>query len=133
MNKLFYLLILLFLANCSLDTKTGFWSKSKILKSEVEPVEKKLFVDKEIYEKEFNPELKIRLKKNIKKNSFINNLSNNNGIVKFTGELKNISKYKFSKISQFDYYQPELLVTEKKTLIFFDEKGTILNFSNNDK
>ena len=133
MNKLFYLLILLFVANCSLDTKTGFWSKSKIIKSEVEQVEKKLFVDTKIYEKEFNPELKIRLKKNFKKNSFLNNLSNNNGIVKFTGELKNISKYKFSKISQFDYYQPELLVTEKNTLIFFDEKGTILNFSNNDK
>ena len=47
--------------------------------------------------------------------------------------MKNISKYKFSKISQFDYYQPELLVTEKNTLIFFDEKGTILNFSNDDK
>ena len=133
MNKLIYLLILLFVANCSLDTKTGFWSKSTIIKSEVEQVEKKLFVDTEIYEKEFNPELKIRLKKNFKKNSFLNNLSNNNGIVKFTGELKNISKYKFSKISQFDYYQPELLVTNKNTLIFFDEKGTILNFSNNDK
>ena len=61
MNKLFYLLILLFISNCSLDTKTGFWSKSKLVKSEVEPIEKKLFVDKEIYEKEFNPELKIRL------------------------------------------------------------------------
>ena len=132
MNKLIYLLILLFVSNCSLDTKTGFWSKSKIIKSEVEQVEKKLFVDTKIYEKEFNPELKIRLKKNFKKNSFLNNLSNNNGIVKFKGELKNISKYKFSKISQFDYYQPELLVTEKNTLIFFDEKGTILNFSNND-
>ena len=133
MNKLFYLLLFIFVTNCSLDTKTGFWSKSKIVKSEVEPIEKKLFVDREIFEKEFNPELKIRLKKNFKKDSFVNNLSNNNGVVKFTGELKNISKYKFSKISQFDYYQPELLFTNKKTLIFFDEKGTILNFSNNEK
>jgi len=133
MNKLFYLLILLFATNCSLDTKTGLWSKSKIIKSEDEEVEKKLFIDTEVYTKEFNPELKIRLKKNFKKNSFVNNLSNNNGIVKFTGELKRVSKYKFSKISQFDYYQPELLFTEKNTLIFFDDKGTILNFSNNDK
>ena len=133
MNKLFYLLIILSVTNCSLDTKTGFWSKSKIMKSDNEVIEKELFIDAEIYEKEFNPELKIRLKKNFKKNSFVNNLSNNNGIVKFTGELKNISKYKFSKISQFDYYQPELLVTEKNTLVFFDEKGTILNFSNTDK
>ena len=63
MNKLFYLLILLFIANCSLDTKTGFWTKSEIIKSEDKVVEKKLFADTEIYEKEFNSELKIRLKK----------------------------------------------------------------------
>ena len=83
MNKLFYLLILLFVTNCSLDTKTGFWSKSKIIKSEkkVKAIEKKLFVDTKIYEKEFNPKLKIKLKKNYKRNSFVNNLSNNNGIV----------------------------------------------------
>ena len=65
MNKLFYLLILIIFTNCSLDTKTGFWSKSKIIKSEVEPEEKKLFLDTEIYEKEFNSKLKIRLKKKI--------------------------------------------------------------------
>ena len=134
MNKTFHLLILfLFISNCSLDTKTGFWSQSEKLKSENKPLEKKLFVDTKIYQKEFNPEIKIRLKKNYKKNSFFNNLLNNNGVVEFNGELKKVSKYKFSKVSQFDYYQPELLITEKNTLIFFDDKGTILNFSNDNK
>ena len=134
MNKTFHLLILfLFILNCSLDTKTGFWSQSEKLKSENKPLEKKLFVDTKIYQKEFNPEIKIRLKKNYKKNSFVNNLLNNNGVVEFNGELKKVSKYKFSKVSQFDYYQPELLITEKNTLIFFDDKGTILNFSNDNK
>ncbi len=134
MNKTYCLLILfLFILNCSLDTKTGFWSQSEKLKSESKPLEEKLFSDAEIYEKEFNPKLKIRLKKNFKKNSFVNNLLNNNGVVEFNGELKKVSKYKFSKVSQFDYYQPELLITEKNTLIFFDDKGTILNFSNKDK
>ena len=134
MNKTFHLLILfLFISNCSLDTKTGFWSQSEKLKSENKPLEKKLFVDTKIYQKEFNPEIKIRLKKNYKKNSFVNNLLNNNGVVEFNGELKKVSKYKFSKVSQFDYYQPELLITEKNTLIFFDDKGTILNFSNDNK
>ena len=134
MNKAYCLLILfLFILNCSLDTKTGFWSQSEKLESENKPLEEKLFSDAEIYEKEFNPKLKIRLKKNFKKNSFVNNLLNNNGVVEFNGELKKVSKYKFSKVSQFDYYQPELLITEKNTLIFFDDKGTILNFSNNDK
>jgi len=133
-NKTFHLLILfLFILNCSLDTKTGFWSQSEKLKSENKPLEKKLFVDTKIYQKEFNPGIKIRLKKNYKKNSFVNNLLNNNGVVEFNGELKKVSKYKFSKVSQFDYYQPELLITEKNTLIFFDDKGTILNFSNDNK
>ena len=95
--------------------------------------EKKLFEDVEIYEKEFNAELKIRLKNNFKTNSFVNNLLNNNGVIKFNGEILKISKYRFSKISQFDYYQPELLITKNNTLIFFDEKGTILNFLNNNK
>ena len=134
MNKILNLFILLlFISNCSLDTKTGLWSQSKKLSSENENVEKKLFDDTEIYEKEFNTELKIRLKNNFKKNSFVNNLLNNNGIVQFNGKLSKISKYRFSKISQFDYYQPELLITKKNSLIFFDEKGTILNFSDNNK
>ena len=134
MNKKFnLLLVFLFILNCSLDTKSGFWSQSEKIKSENNPSEEKLFANVEIYEKEFNSGLKIRLKENFKKNSFVNNLLNNNGIVDFNGELKKVSKYKFSKVSQFDYYQPELLITEKNTLIFFDDKGTILNFSNNDK
>ena len=134
MNKILnFFILFLFISNCSLDTKTGLWSQSEKLSSEKESVEEKLFEDTEIYEKEFNPELKIRLKNNFKKNSFVNNLLNNNGVIQFNGKLSKISKYRFSKISQFDYYQPELLITKKNTLIFFDEKGTILNFSDNDK
>ena len=134
MNKILnFFILFLFISNCSLDTKTGLWSQSEKLSSEKESVEEKLFEDTEIYEKEFNPELKIRLKNNFKKNSFVNNLLNNNGVIQFNGKLSKISKYRFSKISQFDYYQPELLITKKNTIIFFDEKGTILNFSDNGK
>ena len=134
MNKIFYFFILfLFILNCSLDTKTGLWTKSEKLNSENKSIEVKLFKDTKILEKELNSKLKIKLKNNYKKKSFINNLLNNNGVVKFDGELKKISKYKFSKISQFDQYQPELLFTNKNTLIFFDKKGTVLNFSNDNK
>ena len=134
MNKIsFFFLILIFLTNCSLDTKTGLWSKSEKLSSEVNSVEEKLFEDTEILEKEFNTELKIKLKNNFTRNSFVNNLSNNNGIIKYEGNLSKISKYKFSKISQFDHYQPELLITKENSLIFFDDKGTILNFSDDNK
>jgi len=133
-NKIFnFFILFLFISNCSLDTKTGLWSQTENLSSEKESVEEKLFEDTEIYEKEFNEKLKIRLKSNFKKNSFVNNLLNNNGVIKFNGNLSKISKYKFSKISQFDYYQPELLITNKDTLIFFDDKGTIFNLSKNNK
>ena len=129
MNRILYFFTLfLFLLNCSLDTKTNIWTQSENLKSENENIEKRLFVEKEVYEKEFNPTLKIRLKSDFINNSFIKNYLNNNGVVQFDGELKKISKYKFSKISLFDQYQPELLFTNKNTLIFFDDKGTILNF-----
>ncbi len=55
----------------------------------------------------------------LKKNSFINNLTNNNSVVYFDGSLENISKYKFSKITNFNQYQPDLLITPKKNINFF--------------
>ena len=131
-NIIYLVTILLLISNCSLDTKTGLWSNSEKIKLENDKIEI-IFKDAEILEKEFNPNIKINLKDNYKKNSFVANLTNNNGIVDFNGSLKNISKYKFSKISQFDSYQPELLITNKKSLIFFDDKGSILNFDNNKK
>ena len=134
MNKIFtYLLAIIFITNCSLDSKTGFWSKSKELQLETNVVEKEIFQKAIVYEKEFNPNLKIKLKNNYKKKSFVNNLTNNNGIVNFKGNLKKLSKYKFSKISQFDYFQPELLFTDKNNIIFFNEKGTILKFDEDSK
>ncbi len=134
MNKIFnFFVLFLFLSGCSLDTKTSIWTQPEKINSENKNIEKKLFVEKEVYEKEFNKDLKIRLKSNSKKESFIKNYLNNNGVVQFDGKLRKISKYKFSKISQFDQYQPELLFTNKKNLIFFDNKGTILNFGINKK
>ena len=134
MNKIFYFLfIFLLISNCSLDTKTGLWSKTEKLKTENKVKEKKIFEEKKVYKKEFNKQLKIKLNDNIKEKSFINNLTNNNYIINFDGSLKKISKYKFSKIDEFVLFQPELLITKKNNLIFFDDKGTILNFNQNSK
>ena len=134
MNNIFYLILLfLFISNCSLDNKTGFWTKSEKLNSEDQSIEKKLFEDTKVYEKEFNPKFKIRLKNNFIKRSFVDNLLNNNGKIQFNGELKKVSKYKFSKINKFDQYQPELLITNQSNLIFFDKKGSLFNFSNDNK
>ena len=133
MNRIFKIfLVFLFLSNCSLDTKTGLWTSSEKLKSEKKSTEI-IFKKTKIFEKEFNTNIKINLKNNYKEKSFINNLSNNNGIINYSGNLKKISKFKFSKIKQFDFYQPELLISNKGTLIFFNEKGTIFNFDRNNK
>ena len=110
MNKtITFLLIFFFSTNCSLNNTTGFWSKSEKLKTENTLIEKEIFQESEIYEKEFNTNLKIKLKNNFKNKSFINNLSNNNGVVNFKGSLKKVSKYKFSKIDDFYQFEPEIV------------------------
>ena len=128
-NKLLnFLLILIILTNCSLNNRSKFWSKSEIVKKENLQV-KEVYKEPEIYDKEFNVDLRLKIREKSKKKSFINNLSNNNGLISFNGSLENISKYKFSKITNFDQYQPDLLLTKKNTLVFFNDKGTILNFN----
>ncbi len=133
MNKFFnFFLVLIILTNCSLNNKSKFWSKSEIVKKENLEV-KEVYKQPEIYEKEFNLDLRIKVNEQAIKNSFINNLTNNNGTVSFKGSLDNISKYKFSKITNFDQYQPDLLLTQNQTLIFFDDKGSVLNFDQESK
>ncbi len=133
MNKFFnFFLVLIILTNCSLNNKSRFWSKSEIVKKENLEV-KEVYKQPEIYEKEFNLDLRIKINEQAIKNSFINNLTNNNGTVSFKGSLDNISKYKFSKITNFDQYQPDLLLTQNQTLIFFDDKGSVLNFDQESK
>lgn len=132
-NKFFnFFLVLIILTNCSLNNKSRFWSKSEIVKKQNLEV-KEVYKQPEIYEKEFNLDLRIKINEQAIKNSFINNLTNNNGTVSFKGSLDNISKYKFSKITNFDQYQPDLLLTQNQTLIFFDDKGSVLNFDQESK
>ncbi len=130
MNKSIFLLILLFFfSNCSLNSKTGFWSKSELTKEE-DPKINKVFKETKILDKELNSNIKINFLKNteLKLNSFINNLTNNNGNINYVGELKKVFKYKFSKIDQFEFTQPDLLFTDDKSIIFFNDKGTIFKF-----
>ncbi len=134
MNKKIILFIFfLLLNNCSLDTKSGLWTKSDIIKKEKISETKEIFIKKEILEKEFNSNIKIKLNSKYKKNSFINNLTNNNGYLNFGGDVRTISKYKFSKIKEYSFSQPELIFTDDKSLIFFDNKGNILKFNDNSK
>ncbi len=138
MNKVFYkLLVILFLSSCTapdwIDTSRGIFGTGEKIVNPNDPNQKKIFDEDEVFEKELNVNLKINLKQNFKKNSFVNNLTNNNGLINFDGKLKKVSRYRFKKIKQFEFTQPELYFTELNSIIFFDNKGTIINFDQNSK
>ena len=124
-----FILILILLPSCSLNDATGFWSQKKKLKSvenKLIPLSKK----EKIISKEFNINFLLKLdpsKIRINEESFYDN---NDGYTKYTGQLKGISKYNFSKIKNYENVEPELIFY-KNNVIFFDNKGTILNFDHN--
>ena len=122
----------IFTIQCSLDTKTGFWSKSEILENQKENLEE-IFQSEEILEKEFNPNLKIKITSSYKQKPFINNLTNNAGYINFESNFRKISKFKFKKIKNFEFINPDLLIGYDNSLVFFDEKGAILKFNEDSK
>ena len=126
------LLLILFVASCSLNKKSSFWTKGEKVSKEKQKIIKVLFKDKKVQETEFNSNLKINLKEKVVNNSFINNLNNNNGRINYNGELKSISRFKFSKIDNFDQFEPRIIFS-KNNVIFFDNNGSILKFDNSSK
>ena len=133
MNKILgILLILLLLNHCSLDKRSGLWSKPEKIK-EIKKVEvQKVFKEEKASTKEFNSNLSIKLSAKLINNSFTNNFDNNNGRVNYNGNLESISKFKFSKIDNFDQFEPEIIF-DNENVIFFDNKGSILKFDNSSK
>ena len=133
MNRNILLIIaFLFLNQCSLDTKTGIWNKTQIKEEKKENLEE-IFKSAEILEKEFNPNLRIKINSSYTQKPFINNLSNNTGYINFESNFKEISKFKFKKIKNFEFINPDLLIGDDNSLTFFDEKGAILKFNQNSK
>tara|TARA_B100000768_G_C11265145_1_gene370684 strand:+ start:655 stop:1965 length:1311 start_codon:yes stop_codon:yes gene_type:complete len=129
-NSIFkILLIFIFLTNCSFNKNSSFWTTEKIDKIEKTELSKKEEIIKTENKliSEFNANVKISLYAKAIDNSFSNNLDNNNGRINFNGNLKKISKYKFSAIKNFHQYDPEILFY-KDDIIFFDNKGTIMRF-----
>ena len=125
-------LLFVFITNCSLDTKSNIWTKNKKIVKEKQKTIKLLFKDEKPLDTEFNPQLKIKLSGKLINNSFINNFDNNNGRINYNGNLKKISRFKFSKIDNFDESEPEIIFSENN-VIFFDNKGSILKFDNSSK
>ena len=143
MSNIFrYFIILIFLHSCSLDTKSGIWTEKKdIVKKDV-VLEKDnntkkntitpIFSKEEILDKEFNTRLQVKLTTRLTKNSFGNNPTNNNGRVDYDGKLERISKFKYSKINNFKYHEPELIF-EGENLFFLIKKAQLLNLTPTQK
>ena len=128
MNKrYFYLVIFLFLLDCSLNPNSKFWTN-----------EKKILVDKSSTtviannEKqslsEFNQNFKISIPKNLRKDS--NQQLNNDGFIDFDANLEKMSKYNFKPIKSFSNFEPEILI-DNNHLFYFDSNGSIIKFDNN--
>ena len=124
-------LIFFFVSNCSLN-QSAFWTKEKKIEEEKKFTIKKFTKEKKVLEKEFNPNLKITLSAKLIENSFINNLDNNNGRLNYNGNLKSISRYKFSKIDDFYQFEPEI-VFDNNSVIFFNNNGSILKFDESSR
>ena len=125
-------LLFIFITNCSLDTKSSLWTKNKKIEREKQKSIKVLFKNEKALKKELNSNLKINLSAKLINNSFINNFDNNNGRINYNGNLKSISRFKFSKIDNFDQFEPEIIFSNNN-VIFFDTKGSILKFDNSSK
>ena len=134
MNRILYfsLLFILF-SKCSFNSKSNFWTKEKKIIEEKKNVTiYKFSKDKKSLTKELNKNVKLKINSKLSNNSNLNNLDNNDGMIDFNGNLTNSSKYKFSKIKNFNKLEPDLIFHENG-LFFFDNKGTILKFDNNSK
>ena len=136
MNKIIFLLFLIILTGCSLNKNSKFWSSSETLNEDTNNLntsKSEVILEKSsVYEEEFNQNLKIKVEGNFNSNKQLDYLTNNNGRVNFNGKLETLSRYKFSKIKNFYQYEPEI-VFHNKSLIFFDNKGTILKFNEDSK
>ena len=132
MNKIFQLLlIIIFFSGCSLNKNSKFWTSETIKEIEEQKFEK-IFDDTKALSQELNTNINLNLSKSFTKNKLSEKFTNNDGRVNFDGFLKKSSKYKFSKIENFYQFEP-IIAFNKNNVIFFDDKGTVLQFNNRSK
>ena len=131
MNKNFCLVIFfIFLIGCSIDNKSGIWSKNEKIKS-ASQYKDIIFEDNKEVSQELNKNIKIYLKDKYTLNNKKNYYNNNTGIKNYDGNLKQIKKIKFSKIKNFSKFKPDILFSKNGNIYFFNSKGTVIKFSKN--
>ena len=130
MNRLLIFIIsLFFLNNCSLNENSRIWKNKK--DNSINPKNiKKIFSEKKIIT-QFNQELKLDLA-NIKINNKVVDNQNNYGFQDYSGSIDKVGNYKFSKLDDVNElnFKPVFL---NDGLIFFDKKGSIIRYDNNQK
>ena len=131
MNRLIaFIISIFFLTQCSLSEKIN---PSKDKKKNIESIKKieKVLLDNKKIITEFNQDLKLDFS-NIKTNNKINDNRNNFGFQNYDGLLNKLGNYKFAKLENINQlnFKPIFL---NDGLIFFDKKGTIIRYADNQK
>ena len=124
-----FFLTSLILTNCSLNENSKIWNKKNKIKADKNI--KIIFDEKKILYKELNNNIDLNLSKVDIKNKILDD-KNNFGVQNYSGKLKKIKNYKFSKFK----YKNKIDFTPlflKDGIIFFDNKGSIIRFNNNQK
>ena len=130
-NRLIIILItLVFLNNCSFNENSKIW-KDKENKLETDKKITKVFAEENISVSEFNRDLKLDLS-SIKINNKKNENQNYLGLQNYKGELTKIGNFKFSKLEELNQLDFEPIFLQNG-IIFFDKKGTIIRYDNNQK
>ena len=126
MNRLIVILIaLIFLNNCSFNENSRIWKEKEDKKVSNKNIKKVFAEDKKVVS-EFNQKLKLDLSQ-IKSSNNIGINQNNFGSQKYSGQLKKIYSYKFSKLENLNQlnFKP---VFFKDGIIFFDKRGSVIKY-----
>ena len=130
MTRVFILFLLpLILANCSLNENSKIWNKNK--KLNIDKNTKIIFAEKKISYNELNPNISLSLSQINIQNKILDD-KNNFGIQKYSGEVKKIKNFKFSKFNnEIETDLRPLFLRDG--IVFFDSKGSVIKFGNDQK
>ena len=124
MIKLISFFIIFNLATgCSFNSNSEFWTSSKDITQENANYKKILKNQKRTVNKEFNSNLKINLGTSYNKNLHKSKQLNNIGRIEYDGQLKKISRYKFSNPTDLTEIQYKKHHFKNQTLL---KKGNTL-------
>ena len=130
MTRIFLLFLLpLILANCSLNENSKIWNKNE--KVRINKNIEIVFEKKKVSYNELNPNISLNLPQINIQNKILDD-KNNLGIQKYPGKIEKIKNFKFAKFNN------EIAIDLKPLflidgLIFFDGKGSVIRFDNNQK